>query len=185
MSFFPQFLACNNKTDITTTIVCGLSRLLSGWSLAKYSRSPRWSGFSFYSAWEQNEQCREGNDGEAGSHSMHFPIQTYTWDAARGGAFGSLNDFLPRPIQWKAHNGEVQSLHRTAGPESLWKQCNRAPHTHRCTLLTGHNELNLLRYGGAHFVWGVTAIGSLVLCKVPIIGYHKGPRILLFHQPGV
>lgn len=58
-------------------------------------------------------------------------------------------------------------------------------HIHRCMLLTGHNELNLLRYGGPQFVWGVTAICSLVLCKVPIIGYHKGPRIPLFHQPGV
>lgn len=108
------------------------------------------------------------------------------------GRSGASMTFCPRPVQWKSHNGEVLSSHTTAGPASLWKNCNTAPHIdslslsqHRCMLLTGHNELNLLRYGGPQFVWGVTAIGSLVLCKVPIIGYHKGPRILLFHQPGV
>lgn len=86
-----------------------------------------------YRAWEQNEKCCEGNDGEARLHTMLSPIRSYRWDAARGGALRSLNDFLPWPIQWKAHNGEVQSLHRTAGPESLWKDCNRAPLTHTCT----------------------------------------------------
>ena len=35
--------------------------------------------------------------------------------------------FLPRPIQWKAHNGEAQSLHWIPSPESLWENCNRAP----------------------------------------------------------
>lgn len=48
----------------------------------------------------------------------------------KGWKLGSLNDFVTHLIQWTAHNGEVQSLHRTAGPESLWKHWNRAPHTH-------------------------------------------------------
>lgn len=72
----------------------------------------------------------KGNDGEVRTHSMLSLLQSYIWDAARGGALRSLNDFLPCPIQWKAHNGGVQSLHKTANPESLWKHCNRAPRTH-------------------------------------------------------
>lgn len=52
-------------------------------------------------------------------------------------------------------------------------------------VLTGHNELNLHGYGGPQFVGGITAIGSLVLSQVPIIGYNKSPRILLFHKPRV
>lgn len=87
---------------------------------------------------QQNEKCSKGNDGECRSQSMLSAAQSYRRDAGRGGAHGSLNDFLPRPIQWKAHNGEGQSLHRTAGPESLWKQCNRAPRTHSHTFTHIH-----------------------------------------------
>lgn len=109
----------------------------AGWGPVKFSQSPpmEWIfPLRIYCSWEQNEKWSKGDDEEAGSHSMLSPIPSYRWDAVRGGALGSLNDFLPRPIQWKAHDGEVQSLHRTAGPESLWKDCNRAPcmhaHTH-------------------------------------------------------
>lgn len=52
-------------------------------------------------------------------------------------------------------------------------------------LLTRHNELNLLRYGSAQFVGGITAICPLVVCEVPTVVYHKCPRVLLFHQPWV
>lgn len=136
--FFLQFLACRNKTDITTTIVCGLSRLLSAWSPAKFSQS-RPFGVNFL--WKcyvlclgtKWKKCSKGNDGEPGSLSVFSPLQSCRWGAARGGALGSLNDFLPRSIQWKALNREVQSLHMAAGPESLWKNCNRAPHIHTFT----------------------------------------------------
>lgn len=60
MGFFFQFLACRNKTDITTTIVCGLSQLLSAWSPAKFSQSRplEWIFFEnvTFCAWEQNEK---------------------------------------------------------------------------------------------------------------------------------
>lgn len=84
----------------------------------------------------------------------------------------------------------VQSSDPTFGPESLSKNLNTliVTHTHTHTAgvrLTGHDEVDVLRYGRSQPVGGVAAVGSLVLGQVPIIGDHKGPGILLFHQPGV
>lgn len=55
----------------------------------------------------------------------------------------------------------------------------------RLRLLTRHHEPNLLRDCSPQLVEGEAAVRSLVLCQVSIIGYHKGPRILLFPQEGV
>lgn len=116
--------------------------------------------------------------------------------------YSSIDEVLQRletrEPQWLCDTSDTMNCSQWRGAvitQDCWpwitlkalEQSSSHTHTHiqRCMLLTGHNELNLLRYGGPQFVWGVTAIGSLVLSEVPIIGYHKGPRVLFFHQPWV